>query len=381
MITDTHFGIYLNDLDRWLKMMSDTFRNWLFPYLRENVRPGDVMIHLGDLFDNRTSIPINVMNEVEKLLLELSEILPVHIMVGNHDLWNKGANDVNSVRLYSYLSPDIHTYQEPTSLMVDGRKLIFIPWVEKRKNLIDAIQKNPGDYLMCHSDLNGCMMHLNSVAHRNPDKISVDEFSGYSDVFSGHIHITQKNKNFRFIGSLWQMDRNDMNDQKGVTVLTPATGEVEFVPNPHSPVFRKIRVLNEQDILSLDNEICSKDYIDLIISNKLLVSNRKLRRKLEAVLEKGSFSSVDYLDDIVEETPEDPAEMALNEALSGALGGDVDGEGIQKALVEMDYAQFIRTYITAQQYGDEVFKSKVLTEYDEVVEVYKRGHIENVDTI
>jgi hypothetical protein len=177
------------------------------------------------------------------------------------------------------------------------------------------------------------------------------------------------------------MDRNDVNDQKGVTVLTPATGEVEFIPNTHSPVFRKIRVLNEQDILSLDNEIGSKDYIDLIISNKLLVSNRKLRRKLEAVLEKGSFSSVDYLDDIVEETPEDPAETALNEALSGALGGDVDSEGIQKALVEMDYAQFIRTYITAQQYGDEVFKSKVLTEYDEVVEVYRRGHIENVETI
>jgi hypothetical protein len=32
--------------------------------------------------------------------------------------------------------------------------------------------------------------------------------------FSGHIHIRQVNKNFTFIGSLWQMDRNDYNDQK-----------------------------------------------------------------------------------------------------------------------------------------------------------------------
>jgi DNA repair exonuclease SbcCD nuclease subunit len=377
MITDTHFGIYLNDLDRWLDMMSRTFREWLFPYLRANVRPGDIMIHLGDLFDNRTSIPINVMNEVEKLLLELSEILPVHIIVGNHDLWNKGTNDVNSVRLYSYLSPDIYTYQGSVTLDMDGRKLVLMPWVEKRKNLIKAIQENPGDYLFCHSDLNGCRMHLNSVAHRNPDKIGVDEFAGYSDVFSGHIHITQKNKNFRFIGSLWQMDRNDINDQKGITVLTPVTGEVEFVPNTYSPQFRKLRILQESDVNDLDREIGSKDYIDLLISNKLLVSNRKL----EAVLEKGSFSSVEYLDDIVEETKEDPAEIALNEALSGALGGDLDSESVQKALAEMDYGQFIRTYITAQTYGDGIFKEKVLEEYDAIVATYKKGYQENVETI
>jgi hypothetical protein len=48
-----------------------------------------------------------------------------------------------------------------------------MPWVEKRLDMIKELSNNLGDYLFCHSDLNGCKMHLNSVAHRNADKIDV----------------------------------------------------------------------------------------------------------------------------------------------------------------------------------------------------------------
>jgi hypothetical protein len=47
----------------------------------------------------------------------------------------------------------------------------------------------------------------------------------------------------------------------------------------------------------------------------------------------------------------------------------------------MDYGQFIRTYITAQTYGDGIFKEKVLEEYDAIVATYKKGYQENVETI
>jgi hypothetical protein len=57
-------------------------------------------------------------------------------------------------------------------------------------------------------------------------------------------------------------------------------------------------------IEKLDELSNSKDYIDISISNSLLISNRKLRRKLEVILEKSGFSSVDYIDDIVLGTEE-----------------------------------------------------------------------------
>lgn len=214
MITDTHFGIYLNNLDKWQNMMQLTFYDFVIPYLKENVEEGDILIHLGDLFDNRTSIPIITLNKVEKILKEISSILPIHIMVGNHDLFNKGSNEVNSVRLFSYISENISVYENTTTLNINGHKLVLMPWIEKRLDMIKSIKENPGDYLFCHSDLNGCKMHLNSIAHRNPDKIEVEQFKGYKKAFSGHIHIRQTNANFEFIGSLYQMDRNDTGEIK-----------------------------------------------------------------------------------------------------------------------------------------------------------------------
>ena len=50
--TDWHFGVYLNNLDKWLDMMEDYFYNSFIPYIRENAKPGDILIHCGDLYDN-----------------------------------------------------------------------------------------------------------------------------------------------------------------------------------------------------------------------------------------------------------------------------------------------------------------------------------------
>ncbi len=361
--TDWHFGVYLNNLDKWLNTMEDYFYNDFIPYIKENVKEGDILIHCGDLYDNRTSIPIIASYKAEKILLELSKILPLHIIVGNHDLWNKGSNDVNSVRLFNYVD-NVNVYTETNSIVIDGKKLVLMPWVEKRVDMISEIKNNPGDYLFCHSDLNGCRMHLSSVAHRNADKIDVDEFGGYKHVFSGHIHITQTNNNFSFIGSPYQMDRNDMGDQKGITILDLTTGKIDFSPNKYSPVFRKVSVLKEEDVDGLDELTGSKDYIDLSISNSLLISNRKLRRKLETLLEKGGFSSVEYIDDIVKSQEEMDI---IKESIS-------DGDDDITPSVDLEYADYIREYILKQNYDNEDFKSGILSEFDDVVKIYNENY-------
>ena len=370
MITDTHFGIYLNNLDKWMNMMESTFYNYVIPYLKENAKPGDILIHLGDLFDNRTSLPIIIINKVEKILKEISDILPTHIMVGNHDLWNKGSNEVNSVRMFGYMNKNISVYENTTTIDIEGQKLVLMPWVEKRLDMIKELNSNPGDYLFCHSDLNGCRMHLNSVAHRNADKIDVENFGGYRDVFSGHIHITQQNKNFRFIGSLYQMDRNDTGDQKGITILDLNTGEVGFHKNDYSPVFRKFRVITEEDIDGLDAIKDTKDYIDIAISNNLLINNRKLRRKLEMMLEKGNFASVEYIDDIVQKNED--GEDIISEAV------EIDEESMDIS-IKLEYETYIREYIDRQKYENSDFKDGILSEYDEVIRLYNENYKSKID--
>jgi hypothetical protein len=235
-----------------------------------------------------------------------------------------------------------------------------MPWVEKRLDMIKEIQSNSGDYLFCHSDLNGCRMHLNSVAHRNADKIDVDEFNRFKHVFSGHIHIRQNHKNFTFIGSPYQMDRNDMGDQKGITVLDLVTGKVNFEPNTYSPVFKKVQVTTEDDIDAIDSLKNSKDYIDLVISNNLLISNRKIRRKLETLLELGNFSSVEYLDDIVKGEKEKKDKELTEEEL--------------KISIQLEYEDFIKSFIENQKYDNDNFKNGVISEFSEVIKIYNENY-------
>ena len=243
----------------------------------------------------------------------------------------------------------------------------MMPYIEKRLEQIEAIQENKNcDYLFCHSDLNGCKMHLTSVAHKNADKIDIDEFKTFRKVRSGHIHLTQENGNFKFVGSIFQMDRNDLGDQKGITCIDTSTDEEVFYPNKVSPVFRKFRVLGEDDIEKLDEIKDTKDYIDISISNNLLINNRKLRRKLEVMLEKGNFASVEYIDDITKELVEGDD---INESSK-----EGEKEESQEISIALDYEDYVKEYILKQNYDNEKFKDGVLKEYDEIIKIYKDNY-------
>ena len=144
--TDWHFGIYPLNHTKWLKIQLDYFYKQFIPYLIETKKEGDALIMLGDLFDNRTSVSILVQNKVEQLLIDITKILPVHLIVGNHDLWNKGDNSINSPKLFRHL-PNIHIYEDTTTINIGDKELVLMPWVEKRDVMLEEIKNNPGDYL------------------------------------------------------------------------------------------------------------------------------------------------------------------------------------------------------------------------------------------
>lgn len=363
LIGDTHIGLgYPNNVDKWYKVHKEYFDKFLIPLLKKEIKPGDIIVHLGDLFDNRNIIPINLLNYGMDIVEEIAKIAPLHIIIGNHDLWSKSASEVNSVRPFKYI-PNVSVYDKTSILEYNGLKILMMPYIETKKEQISLIKQfNYCDYLFCHSDLNGCKMHLTSVAHKNTDKIDVEDFSSFKKVYSGHIHIVQRSKNFNFVGSIFQMDRNDYGDQKGIFVLDTDTGEETFIENKVSPVFKKFRVTNEDDIEQLDNLKLTNDYIDLSISNSLLISNRKLRRKLEVILESNSFSSIEYLDDIVEKVDVE-SEVELK----------VDSESIDIS-IQLDYADYIKEYILKQKYDSSNFKDGLLAEYDQVIDIYNEGY-------
>jgi calcineurin-like phosphoesterase family protein len=365
LLADSHIGLgYPNKTDKWFKVHQEYFSDFLIPLLKSRVEPGDIIIHLGDLFDNRNVIPINLLNYGMDVVEEISKIAPFHIIVGNHDCWSKSSDEINTIRPFKWI-PNVHIYDKTEQLEFNGIKLCLMPYIEKRLDQINLINSNKDcDYLFCHSDLNGCRMHLTSVGHRNNDKIDVDDFKSFKRVFSGHIHIRQINTNFEFIGSNFQMDRNDYGDQKGITILDTETGETEFIPNLVSPEFKKVRVESEEDIENLESLVGTKDYIDLYISNNLLVNNRKLRRKLEILLETNTFASIEYIDDITNKL-EEGEEVDINE--------EINEENLDIS-IQLDYEDYVKEYILKQKYDNDKFKSGILSEYDNIINIYKENY-------
>jgi calcineurin-like phosphoesterase family protein len=366
LIGDTHIGLgYPNSVDKWFKIHQQYFSDFLIPLLKKEVSSGDIIVHLGDLFDNRNIIPINLLNYGIDIVEEISQIAPLHIIVGNHDLWSKSASEINSVRPLKYI-PNVKTYSKSEILEFNGLKILMMPYIEKRLEQINLINQNKDcDYLFCHSDLNGCKMHLTSVAHKNSDKIDIEEFKSFSKVRSGHIHLVQQNKQFTFVGSVFQMDRNDYGDQKGIFVIDTTDGAEQFFPNNVSPVFKKVRVVGEDDVETLEKLKDSKDYIDIAISNSLLINNRKLRRKLEIILEKSNFASVEYIDDITRELVDGEE---VNESQS------VDEENLDIS-INLDYEDYIKEYILKQTYDNKKFKSGMINEFDEIIRIYNDNYL------
>jgi division protein CdvB (Snf7/Vps24/ESCRT-III family) len=163
------------------------------------------------------------------------------------------------------------------------------------------------------------------------------------------------------------MDRNDINNQKGIFILDTLIDEEKFVPNNVSPKYKKIYIRTQEDIESLEL-VSTKDYIDLFISNSLLINNRKLRRKLEMMLESGNFASVDYIDDLVLESGE--VKSVIDEITEEELNNGVVPS------IQLEYTDLIRQYINSQKYESEKIKNGVLQEFNEVARIYDEGYLE-----
>ena len=247
LIADTHFG-YKGDDEEWLSDYIGYFENIVIPVMKKEVGKEDILIHCGDVFDNRSSIGLNTINRVIELFEHFSAIFKdIRITVGNHDIYKKSSNDITSLNMLKYI-PNVKIYYEPIVEVIDGKTCLFNPWIEsaeKEKELLAGVNV---DYVFGHLEIGGSQM-----SNRSGVKI---EFAGgvkssdFKDaqVYAGHIHIKQDNKNIHYIGNPYHKDRGDRGNPKGVTILDLSTGKTKFIENEVSPRYMKENIY---DILNL----------------------------------------------------------------------------------------------------------------------------------
>lgn len=309
-ITDTHFGVRSNSVE-WMEIQYDFFRKWFIPLLKKNYKPGDAIIHSGDVFDSRQSINLKVMNMALDIFNEISSIMPVFIICGNHDIYHKKSNDINSLKPLSYMD-NVHVFEDPIKLIFNNGKTsgLLMPWKDTTEQEQEVINHNDADYLWCHTDIRGAKFNARVDVEHGMESATLSKFKR---VYSGHIHYSQKFRNIRLLGSPYQMTRSDIGNVKSIWYLDLETDTEESHQNNFSPKFMKIKleVCLERRLEFIKN-LFRNNFIDVLVDSSMTTSF-PFSEFLELV-SSSEYRKLSYI--IVTGTPDDLIDINEGEKLS-----------------------------------------------------------------
>lgn len=264
IISDTHFGVR-NYSKKWEDLMVSWMDDFFFPLVDREISEDDILVHLGDVFDNRHSICLSTMNiAIDFFEKAASRFKKIYVLCGNHDAYYTTKNDVTSIECLKYI-PNVNVIKSKTSKEIFGKNVTFIPWTENL-SVFKNVKKEKTDILFCHAEFLGCVMNSSGVKSENNLDIP-----NILHIYSGHIHHRQKYKNVTYVGSPYQLTQNDRNNIKGVWIYDPETNSEQFIYNNFSPEFLRMKYDNIKDLpFGEFKKICENCFVEIETDNMLM---------------------------------------------------------------------------------------------------------------
>lgn len=239
IIGDIHFGVNKNS-ELFLNSSLTFFNEQFVPYLEKfEIRH---IIVLGDIFDNRNTINVKISDEVFKLFSETFKDYEVTILIGNHDIYYKTSNEVHSLKYLNHL-PNVDVIDNISHKEIYGVNTLFCPWiVDYNDSLIaDMFESSEANILFGHFDIVGFALNRTRVS---TEGLHPEAFSNFKKVFSGHYHTPSSKRvgttEIIYVGSPYQMTRNDMDEPKGFIVLNLETMRYKRIVNEVSVKFVEV---------------------------------------------------------------------------------------------------------------------------------------------
>jgi len=268
LLSDLHFGVRANSLE-WLNNQLLFFDQFYFPFLKENVQPGDVFFMLGDWFDNRQLLDINVMNRAVDVIYKLSTILPVYLMTGNHDIYKKNETDVNSLVAFKYI-PNVNIIEQPIIITNNKSRILILPWIgnKEEEELYAKANSKKAEYIFAHTDMAGFKYDNGRSIVKG---VNLRDIKGYKKIFSGHIHKRQQIDHMYYIGSPYHTKRGDIGNKKAVYIFEPDKNKLNFFENNLSSVFQRIKLEDLMEwTLDYASKVLANNYTDIIVPDKYI---------------------------------------------------------------------------------------------------------------
>jgi len=267
LLTDTHFGAR-NDNVNFNEYFYNFYEGVFFPYLQQNNIKH--CIHLGDLMDRRKFVSYRILKDFRERFIQPFNHLKInlHILVGNHDIYFRNTNDINSLQeLLGERHDNIFLYAEAQEVVFDGFPILMMPWINPQNEIYSfgMMDETKADTMMSHLEVVGFEMHGGHFSESGFDK---SQFKKFDTIFSGHYHKKSDDGQIYYLGTPYQMTWSDYNCPKGFHIFDTETRELTRIINPQK-IFEKIYYDDTQE--NYDNHDVDQyksKYVKLVVVNK-----------------------------------------------------------------------------------------------------------------
>mgnify|MGYP003951373259 FL=1 len=270
IISDSHFGARNNSVE-WLDRMIEYFEEFFIPAVKKHYKKGDILIHCGDVYDNRQSVNLLVLHRTIGLFEKFSEIFEdgIYCIAGNHDIMRKNTNDITSLDTIKYI-PNVNVYKEPITIETKDASLLLMPWRKSHADEATCIAGSDAEYLFCHTTVLGAK--FDKYRHSG-EGLDSGDCKGFKRVYTGHIHLAQEYKNILYVGNPYQMTRSDANNSKGFWCVDfENDGKETYYENTYSPKFVKIYINKAlESTLQEIIDISTNNFVDVYVPNDYLM--------------------------------------------------------------------------------------------------------------
>lgn len=277
-LTDMHFHARNSQYfqDKLFKFLENIF----FPYIEEHDIK-DLLI-LGDTWDKRKHIDFNILHDVyERFFNRLQRLqVAVKIIYGNHDVYFKNTNKVNSIDLLLSHYDNVEIVDTRRIIDYNGYKVGMISWINPSilQESIEWLKNVSVDLLCGHFEINGFELVKGHVCENGFSRVA---FQRFDKVFSGHFHVKATSDNIYYLGNPLQTNWGDYGLEKGFHVLDTETGNLDFIPNGYV-IYEKIDFTHEINLLEFDYDF----YSDKIVQINVDASDISLKAKLDLFFDK-----------------------------------------------------------------------------------------------
>lgn len=280
-LADIHFSNKFSDHLKFNYIIEETYKSLL------KTKP-DLICIVGDLFHDYIDQENETTIIAGKFLNRLSEVAPIVISKGNHDLMKRNLKRINSIKLLvELLNNDKITFYDESGIYNYDENITFYVWdYGDRLNPYTLQSPDISNRItidLYHNPINNCNM-ITKIANDSKYKNIGDFKSDY--LFSGDIHLMQyldKEKSKAYCGSLFQTNFGEYIQNHGYILWDIKNNNSELIEiyNPYNYItFETSLDFDYDNIKFYNNNITDKSQFRLIWNDYVSTSTKENEKKL-----------------------------------------------------------------------------------------------------